>query len=294
MTKSTPLLLALGLALTLSSCSLLDLSERGCIYQGILAAHCKWEHLTQEQAPPSYREMRLLCHSLSGTSCDSTNFEAPICHRSLPAGRYDLLVFNQGDNLLRAVENPSSAEILAPLREKGGETYIANEQTFVYSTLQSDVHVQAYDTTHCTCEPRPLVQQITIHLIFKGMAALPGLQTLKGELKGVTTSRWLASGKKGEGHATRAFTFLPTGDPRRFSSTFLVLGVNGRVENTLRLEAILEEDVATEAVVSLDSALDDFEADKIEITIEIDASSSLQLSVALAGWEEKGFGDIFM
>ncbi|MDR1918500.1 MAG: hypothetical protein LBQ65_02505 [Tannerellaceae bacterium] len=295
MIKSAPLLIALCGSLALTSCSLVDFSERGCIYKGILVAHCRWDHLTEEQAAPPYTDMHLLCHTPSDAkACDATKFDAPICHRKLLAGTYDLLVYNQGDNQTRGLEEPASAEILAPVKTNGRKTYIDNEQDFVYSTMQSDVYVHEYDTTYCICDPLPLVQQITIHLVFKRMAALPELQLLKGELEGVTTSRWLASGEKGEGYATRSFTFLPTVDPRRFTTTFLVLGIKNSVENLLNLEVGLADGRVSESAISLDSALDNFVADKIEITIEIDVSSSLQLTAAIAGWIENDFGEIYV
>jgi hypothetical protein len=285
------LLLTVILSLALSSCLLVDFSEKDCVYRGVLSATCRWEHLTGEQTAPPYGQMQLLHHSLPSSGL--AGFDAEVCHRSLAVGMYDLLVFNQGDNLIRGLEKPFTAEILAPVKEKDGKRYIGNEQAFVYSDRRENVPIHTDDTTHCTFAPRPLVQQITIHLLVKGMEALPGIELLSGELEGVTTSRRLASGEKGGGYAAKAFSFRPSAAGReRFSHTFLVLGINSSAENILRLQAAFEGGVEGETSVSLDEALDSFEADRIEITIEVDVSPALSLTALIAGWIEKDFGGI--
>jgi hypothetical protein len=286
--KTVRLLLTALWGFTLASCGLTDFSEKGCLYRGILSATCRWEHLPGQLVEPSYGEMQLLCHPLSGAE----KFDAPLFHRSLPVGMYDLLVFNQGDNLIRGLEKPFSAEIAAPVKEKDGKPYIDNEQQAVYSGLRKDVLIHTDDTTRCTFFPHPLVQQITIHLHVKGMEALPGMEWLKGELEGVTTSRILASGEKGGGYATKAFPFRPSGEGERFSGSFLVLGINGGVENTLRLKAGFEGGAEGETAVPLDEALDRFEADRIEITIEVDVSPALSMKALITNWIEKDMGGI--
>jgi hypothetical protein len=286
--KTVTLLLAALWGFTLASCGLADFSEKGCLYRGILSAACRWEHLQGQFVEPSCGEMQLVCHPLPGAE----KFDAPVFYRSLAVGTYDLLVFNQGDNLIRGLEKPFSAEILAPVKDKDGKPYIGNEQQAVYSGVRKDVPVHTDDTTRCTFFPRPLVQQITIHLHVKGMEALPGMEWLSGELDGVTTSRSLASGEKGSGYATKAFSFRPSGGHGRFTGSFLVLGINGGVENTLRLKAGFEGGAEGETSVPLDDALDSFEADRIEITVEVDVSPALSLTALITNWIEKDFGGI--
>jgi hypothetical protein len=234
--------------------------------------------------------MQLL--ALSGEAAGLSRFEAPVVHRSLAVGTYDLLVFNQGDNFVRGLERLSTAEIVAPVSEAGGKRYTANCQQAVYADLRRDMPVHTDDTTHCTFVPRPLVRQITLHLLVKGMEALPGIERLSGELDGVATSRFLASGTMGSGHATLVFPFLPTAGHGRFTGDFLVLGIKDEVENVLRLKACFEGGGEGETSVSLDDALDSFVADRIVITVEVDVSPSLALTAVITEWTDEEWGGI--
>jgi hypothetical protein len=289
--KTSKLLITALCGFTLASCAIGDFSEKDCLYRGILAAGCEWGHLTEKQQEPSYGEMQLF-YCLEGAMPGMVRFDAPVCRRSLLTGTYDLLVFNRGDNPVRGLEKLSTAEIVAPVKEKNGKRYIDNCQRAVYSAVQSDVPIRTDDTTNCSFSPRPLVRQITIHLVIKGMESLPDITLLSGELEGVTTSRWLASGEKGGGYATLPFLFLPEACRERFSRSFLVLGIHGCTENTLRLKALFEGGAAGETSVSLDNVLDCWGTDTIEITIEVDVSPRLALTAAIAGWAEKDFGGI--
>jgi hypothetical protein len=289
MNNSLQSLMALFATLFLSACSLIDFSDKECEYRGVLAATCRWEQLGMEEPPEAfYRDMQWLCDPLP----DVLRFEAKTCHRSLAVGRYDLLLFKQGDNLIRGVEHPFTAEIHAPLEERNGRTYIAHEQQFVFSGVKMDVAILTDDTTRCTFSPLPLVQQITIHLVVKGIEALPEIEWIRAELSGVTVFRRLASREKGAAHAIKAFTFLPEVEPDRFSRRFFVLGINGEAENLLHLQMGFASGGKGETTLALDDLLDSFEARSIEITLEVDVSPALSLTAIISHWLEKDMGGI--
>lgn len=282
--------------LALSSC---DFTERGCIYYGWLVSQSHWDHLTKDQLVPDYSEMNIVYYPLTGeaTKTDigrSERFDEEILRRKLHIGKYDLLVFNKANNPVRRLEDRAEdAEIYSVLVEDRGKQYITTDQEFVYSAFSSEEEISCDDTTYCHFNPKILVQKIIFNVTVKGMSDKFPVKVMDATLDGVTTSRWIYTGRKGLEYASRRFTIDNIKD-NKYRKELLVFGINNTPQNTMTIIGDFGNNVTDSVDLDLSKVLKNFNADQIEINIEIEVSPNFKLSASISDWKNHDWGTIII
>lgn len=287
--------ISLAVAL-LSGC---DFTEEGCVYYGWMVAESDWGHLAGDQERPPVTEMNMAYYPVTGEATKleigrSERFESPVIRRKLHVGTYGLLVFNKGANPVRGMEDRmEDAEIYSDLESVGGKTYITGDQGFVYSDIKDGVEISCDDSTLCDFHPGALVQKIILNVRVKGMTDMFPVRDMSAILDGVTTSRWLATGEKGIGYASRRFD-IDRKEGNIYRSEILVFGINNVPRNTLSITGDFGNGITDHVDVDLSRPLNDFTADQIEIDIEIEISPNLGLSASIADWRNHDWGTIII
>lgn len=275
----------LACCLTLCSCN--GIFSEDCLYTGYVHAHNEFKH-TSDMNIPEQTDMQFMAFPHSGEEkYGITPFtDQGDVVKELPIGEYDFLVFNKGQNLLRAATNSSTIELCTPV-ENG---IIMTDQEYIYASSISG-RIVTDDTLHVDLGSTAIVQKIIFNITVINVPAIITFTDISAELDGVTTSRFIQSKKKGINFATLPFTIPAGNKPNFFSQEVLVFGINNTPTNIIRL--ILNGNAQYDAEVDLNKVLHNFEADGISIDITVKLEPALGIATAtIEGWRDLEWGDI--